>query len=89
MHDTTECGVWGRIYELAQATGRGVRVDKERIPVDEKVGRIFGHFRINPYKSISEGTLIISCKGDRAADVVNALASEGIISGVVGELTSP
>lgn len=89
MHDATECGVWGGIYELAQAAGLGVRVEKEKIPVEEKVEKICDIFGIDPYKSISEGTLIISCKEDRAADVVNALASEGIISGVVGELTPP
>lgn len=89
MHDATECGVWGGIYELAQAAGLGVRVEKEKIPVEEKVEKICDLFGIDSYKSISEGTLIISCKEDRAADIVNALASEGIISGVVGELTPP
>ncbi len=89
MHDATECGVWGGIHELAQAAGLGVRVEKEKIPVDEKVEKICGLFEIDLYKSISEGTLIIACKEERAADVVNALASEGIISGVVGKLTPP
>ena len=86
MHDATECGVWGGIYELAQAAGLGVRVEKELIPVDEKVGKICDLFGIDPYKSISEGTLIISCKEEKATEVVNVLASEGIASQVVGEL---
>ncbi len=35
MHDATECGVWGGLYELAQAAGLGVRVEKERIIVED------------------------------------------------------
>ena len=66
-----------------------MRVEKELIPVDEKVGKICDLFGIDPYKSISEGTLIISCKKERAAEVVNLLASEGIASQVVGELRPP
>jgi hydrogenase maturation factor len=31
MHDATECGIWGGLYEVAQAAGLGVRVAKERI----------------------------------------------------------
>ncbi len=89
MHDATECGVWGGIYELAQAAGLGVRVEKGLIPLDEKVEKICGLFGIDPYKSISEGTLIISCKKERATAVVDALATEGITSQVVGELTPP
>ena len=33
MHDATECGLWGGLYEMAQAGGFGVRVIKEAIPM--------------------------------------------------------
>src|SRR4030042_2165754 len=28
MHDATECGIWGGVYELAQASGLGVVLDE-------------------------------------------------------------
>jgi len=62
MHDATEYGVWGGIYEMAQAAGLGTRVYKNRIVVEECVLEICSYFGIDPYSSISEGTLIIACK---------------------------
>jgi len=89
MHDATECGIWGGLFELAQASGLGAWVGKELIVVDECVTEICRHFGIDPYASISEGTLIIACREDRAQDVVQALSQKGIASSIVGELTHP
>ncbi len=89
MHDATECGVWGGLYELAQAAGLGARVEKERIVLEDCVSEICDYFQIDPYVSISEGTLIVACKENKAQEVVNTLLKKGIKSSVVGELTEP
>ena len=89
MHDATECGVWGGLYELAQAAGLGVRVEKEQIIVEDCVEEICGYFSIDPYASISEGTLLIACREHKAHEVVEALFQKGIKSSIVGELTKP
>jgi len=89
MHDATECGVWGGLYELAQAAKLGVRIEKEKIVVEEGVPEVCRLFGIDPYASISEGTLIIACKENKAEEVVVALRRKGITSSVVGELTRP
>jgi hydrogenase expression/formation protein HypE len=88
LHDATECGVWGGLYEIAQASGLGVRVEKERIVVEDGVREVCRYFGIDPYASISEGTLIMSCRSHKAETVVTALAKRGIRSSIVGELTS-
>ncbi len=87
MHDATECGIWGGLYELAQAAGLGVRVEKEQIVVENCVEDICSYFDIDPYASISEGTLIIACREHKAQEVVEALSQKSIKSSVVGELT--
>jgi len=89
MHDATECGVWGGLYELAQAAGLGTRVEKEQIVVEDCVKEICGYFGIDPYASISEGTLIIACREHKAQEVVKTLTQKGIKSSIVGELTEP
>jgi len=89
MHDATECGVWGGLYELAQAAGLGVKIEKERIVVEDCVEEICRYFQIDPYASISEGTLIISCREHKADTVIEALAQKGIKSSIVGELVEP
>jgi hydrogenase maturation factor len=87
LHDATECGIWGGLYEVAQAAGLGVRVEKEKIIVTEGVAEICQWLGIDPYASISEGTLIISCRPNKADDVVKVLSRKGIKSSIVGELT--
>jgi hydrogenase expression/formation protein HypE len=89
MHDATECGVWGGLFEIAQASGLGVRVEKERIVIENGVQEICRFFEIDPYASISEGTLIISCRPHKAEQIVAALNAKNIKSSVVGELTEP
>jgi hydrogenase maturation factor len=89
MHDATECGVWGGLFEIAQAAGLGTRVEKERIVVEECVPEICRYFGIDPYASISEGTLIITCREHKAQELVKALSQRNIKASVVGELTKP
>ena len=89
MHDATECGVWGGLYELAQASGLGARIEKDKIIVEECVPEVCRLFGIEPYASISEGTLIIACRAPKAPAVVKALGGKGIRASVVGELTAP
>jgi hydrogenase expression/formation protein HypE len=88
MHDATECGIWGGLFEVAQASGLGARVDKQKIVVEDCVPEICRLFDIDPYKSISEGTLILTCRPHRADDLVNALIRNGIKASAVGELTA-
>ena len=87
MHDATECGILGGLYEIAQAANLGVRVEMESIVVEDCVQEICRYFDIDPYASISEGTLIISCREHKAQDILRALHQRGIKASIVGELT--
>lgn len=89
MHDATECGVWGGLYEVAQASGVGMVVDKERIPILDEVDEICSHFGMDPYSAISEGTLIITCRPHRTPEVLQALQQKNINCAVIGSVTSP
>ncbi len=86
MHDATECGIWGGVYEIAQAADVGVRIEREKIVVEDHINEICDLFKIDPYKSISEGTLIITCRENKAEKVVEILRQEDIKASVVGEL---
>lgn len=89
MHDATECGIWGALHELAEAAGVGVRVEKEKIVVGACIEEVCKYFKIDPYASISEGTLIIACKGNKTDQIIKALSNKNISSSVVGEFTRP
>jgi hydrogenase expression/formation protein HypE len=86
MHDATECGIWGGLYEIAQAAEVGMRVDGDAIVVEEGVPEICGLFGMDPFKAISEGTLLLTCRPQKADAVVRALADKGIRSSIAGEL---
>jgi hydrogenase expression/formation protein HypE len=88
MHDATECGVWGGLAEIAQASNVGLIIDKEKIILQETVKKVCDFFKIDPYSSISEGTLIITCRPREATEIVNRLKDKGILSSTVGEITS-
>lgn len=86
MHDATEGGVLGGLLEVATASGVGMRIDRDAIPVRREVRTICDHVGIDPYVSISEGTLIATVLPARADAYVGALRDEGIEAAVVGEI---
>jgi hydrogenase maturation factor len=58
MHDATEGGVLGGLLEVAVASDVGMRIALDAIPVRPEVRVVCDHVGIDPYTSISEGTLI-------------------------------
>jgi len=87
MHDATECGIWGGLYEMARAGNYGFKVEKGKIVTQEVVLRTCDHFGIDPYVSISEGTLITMVDPLAADSLVRSFTDHGIISSIVGEVT--
>ena len=89
MHDATEGGVLGGLYEVAAASEVGIHIDLAAIPVRPEVRTVCAHVGIDPYISISEGTLIATVVPNRAEAFVAQLAAESIEAAVVGEITEP
>ena len=89
MHDATEGGVVGGLLEVATASEVGIRIDRDAIPVRPEVRAVCEHVGIDPYVSISEGTLIATVVPGRADAYVAALAAAGIDAAVVGEILPP
>jgi hydrogenase maturation factor len=87
MHDATEGGVLGGLSEVATASGAGMRIDLAAIPVRPEVRAVCEHAGMDPYTSISEGTLIATVVPARAEAFVAALADAGIEAADVGEVT--
>jgi hydrogenase maturation factor len=86
MHDATECGIWGGLYEIANASNVGMGIDKEKIIVQPEIRAICEKFEMDPYSSISEGTLLITCRPHKAQEVVDRLKKNNIDSSICGEV---
>ena len=62
MHDVTEGGVLGALWELAEASGVGLRIYQDKIPVRTETGPYARNFGLNPLKLISSGCMLITCR---------------------------
>ena len=87
MHDATECGVYGGLYEVARAGDVGIEVERDRIPVQPGVLAACEFFDIDPWSSISEGTLLATVRPEGVDDVLAALEDAGIPAADVGAVT--
>lgn len=86
MHDATECGVWGGLFEIANTTDKGLLIEKDLIPVNQYVRQVCDLFNIDPYSSISEGTLLLTCCNDKSQEVVDKLIKHNIQAAVIGKI---
>jgi hydrogenase expression/formation protein HypE len=87
MHDPTEGGVAGGIHELADASGLGVRIFKDKILVFPETAEICRFFEIDPLQLIGSGALLISAHPESAEGIVCELTNHCIRAAVIGEFT--
>ena len=84
MHDPTEGGIAMALYELASASGNGMRIELDAIPVLPVTQAICGYFHINPLGLISSGTLLLTIPPERWPKLQQRLQVEGIDAQVIG-----
>ncbi len=85
MHDVTEGGIFGALWEVAEASGVGLDIDLKKIPIRQETVEVCEVFDINPYLLISSGAMLMT--GDNGYDLVAALEQEGIPAAVIGKVT--
>ena len=85
MHDVTEGGIFGALWEMAEASGVGLEIDLKKIPVRQETVEICNFFDINPYGLISSGSMLIAV--DNGYGLVRELEKDGIHSAVIGKAT--
>lgn len=89
MHDATEGGVKRGLWEIAQASGKGMLIDQSKIFVPEDIAALCEYLKLNPLEIISEGTLVLTCVPEKTAELQASFAEQGIESAVIGKVTSP
>ncbi len=86
MHDPTEGGVATAIWELAEASRVGLRVERERIPLLPEGERLCREFDLDPLGTIASGSLLLALAPADAALVLHACAREGIDCAFIGQV---
>lgn len=83
MHDVTEGGIYGALWEMAEASGVGLEIDLKKIPIRQETVEVCEFFHINPYGLISSGSMLIAT--DNGYDLVRTLGQAGIHAAVIGK----
>ena len=85
MHDVTEGGVLGGAWELAEASGIGIELRAETVPIAPETQAICDALGLDPLRLISSGAMLIAAP-DPAA-MMRALAGARIPAAVIGTMT--
>jgi hydrogenase maturation factor len=86
MHDPTEGGVVGALWEMAEASGCGFRVVVSAIAMREPTRLICAALGIDPLRLISSGALLIACPDGPA--MVSGLQEHGIAAAAIGTMVA-
>ena len=84
MHDITEGGVLGALWEVANASGKGFVVYKGKMPLTSVTEKICNRYNIDPLRFISSGSMLITThNGDK---LVELLKENGIKATIIGKI---
>ena len=84
MHDVTEGGIFGALWEIGAASKVGMEVDLHKIQLKQETVEICEFFDLNPYMLISGGCmLMVTDRGNLLAD---RLKEAGIPAAVIGRI---
>ncbi len=86
MHDVTEGGVYGALWEIAAASNVGMEVWLKSIPIRQETVEICEFYDLNPYLLISSGSMLMGTF--KGKELVDALEKEGIPAAVIGKVTA-
>lgn len=87
MHDVTEGGVLGAVYEMAVIANHGVEIYKDRIPVDDVTLKIADKFNIDYMRLISSGCMLIVAAKDKKDEIIEKIQAAGINVSDIGMIT--
>ena len=85
MHDVTEGGIFGALWEMAEASHVGLEIDIKKIPIKQETIEICNFFDINPYGLMSSGSMLMAAPDGNA--LVHELSKAGISAAIIGKFT--
>lgn len=89
IRDATRGGVGTVLYEIAEQSSVGIRLDASSIPVDDTVSGVCGMLGLEPLYLACEGRLVVIAPKEKAQDLVACLQKEKYSSNaaIIGEVT--
>ncbi len=88
MHDVTEGGIISALWELAQASNTKIEVSLDDIPILPITKRMCKLWDIDPLRTISSGSLLVTISAERAERFIRKLAEAKISACCIGRVLS-
>lgn len=85
IHDISEGGIYGALWEMAEASQVGLDIDLRKISIRQETVEICEHLGINPYKLFSGGSALIATNDGEA--LVEKLKEADIEAALIGRTT--
>ena len=85
MHDITEGGIFGALWEFGEGAGVGLDVDLKKIPIRQESVEVCERYGLNPYMLMSSGSMLIGTS--RGTALVCELERAGIPAALIGQAT--
>jgi len=85
MHDLSETGVFGGLWELGEKLHAGMEIDLKRIPIRQETIEFSEYMNCNPYTLPSLGAALIAAEDGNG--LVRELEKQGIPAVIIGKVT--
>lgn len=86
MHDITEGGVLGAVWEMCRRGNAGAEIFVEEIPVEDVTKKICDWADVDYLRLISSGAMIIMADPDKKDVLMSALEEAGIPAAAIGRI---
>ncbi len=88
MHDVTEGGILGAVWEMCMNSKLGARIYESRIPLTDITKKVMKYLDVDPLKMISSGSMVMAISKDKEEDMKVAFKDVGINFNVIGEIVN-
>jgi len=86
MHDITEGGLMGAVFEMANSSNVKIIIEKEDVKVYPEA-KVLEYFDIDPYFAIGSGSLIASVSEDNLDNLLKRCKKERVDISIIGQIT--
>lgn len=86
MHDATEGGVLGALWEMAEASRLGIEVYFDKIPLRQETSLLCHSLGIDPYRLISSGVMVMTVAQEDKQRLLEAFQKAEIEATEVGKI---
>jgi hydrogenase expression/formation protein HypE len=87
MHDVTEGGIYGAIWEMCKASGLGAEIELNAIPILAETKMLCEIFELNPYKLISSGSMLMAMTKSDFLNCQEEAKAKGILLSTIGTVS--